>query len=61
MYRVLCTHHTNYLQQCDHVIVMQDGVIQSQGPPDEVLTDVNIVDFNDEPEDDEVDEKVSFF
>lgn len=29
--RILCTHHTQYLVNADHIIVMEDGAITEQG------------------------------
>ena len=41
---VLCTHHVAYLGQTDHVIVMEDGEVKTQGAPDQVLNHLNIHD-----------------
>ena len=35
--RVLITHHTSYLHEADHVVLMKDGGVLKQGRPDEVL------------------------
>lgn len=37
--RLLCTHHTQYLVNADHIVVMEDGRITQQGKPSEVLQD----------------------
>lgn len=33
---VLCTHHTQWLPSCDHVILLDNGKITDQGPPGSV-------------------------
>ncbi|XP_066282147.1 ATP-binding cassette sub-family C member 10-like [Branchiostoma lanceolatum] len=35
--RILCTHHTRFLQEADLVVVMEAGRIVKTGPPSEVL------------------------
>eukprot|EP00058_Branchiostoma_floridae_P004581 XP_002590069.1 hypothetical protein BRAFLDRAFT_83311 [Branchiostoma floridae] len=35
--RILCTHHTRFLQEADLVVVMEAGRIVKTGPPSEIL------------------------
>ncbi|GLV33119.1 uncharacterized protein CBL_10466 [Carabus blaptoides fortunei] len=37
--RILCTHHTQYLVNADHVLVLEDGRIIQEGKPSEVFDD----------------------
>ena len=38
--RILCTHHTRFLQKADLVIELEDGRIANIGPPEIVLPQV---------------------
>nr|QBM06364.1 ATP-binding cassette sub-family C member 7 [Daphnia magna] len=36
--RILCTHHAQFLQSADWILVFEDGQLISQGPPSKILT-----------------------
>jgi len=36
-YRILCTHHVNYLQEADTVVVLDNGTLKYCGQPSAVL------------------------
>ncbi|KRT84878.1 ABC transporter ATP-binding protein, partial [Oryctes borbonicus] len=39
--RILCTHHVRYLMHADKIVVMENGVIQQQGKPGDVLQSID--------------------
>ncbi|XP_022081418.1 multidrug resistance-associated protein 7-like isoform X2 [Acanthaster planci] len=41
--RILCTHHTKYLQEADLVIVMEGGVIRNAGHPTVILENKDLL------------------
>lgn len=47
-FRILCTHHIQFLQEADIVVVLNNGTIKHCGPPSEVLPLVTTEDDNNE-------------
>ena len=45
--RILCTHHQTYLQQADHVLLLDDGEVVAEGLPSKVLQGVELIDIGD--------------
>ncbi|XP_071834475.1 ATP-binding cassette sub-family C member 10-like isoform X2 [Apostichopus japonicus] len=41
--RILCTHHTRYLQEADVIIVMHKGRIRDFGPPDKIFSNTAVL------------------
>ena len=36
-FRILCTHHVQFLQEADMVVALDNGAIKHCGPPSDVL------------------------
>ncbi|XP_057315929.1 ATP-binding cassette sub-family C member 10-like isoform X2 [Hydractinia symbiolongicarpus] len=47
--RFLCTHHTKYLWRADTVIVLDNGEITAHGPPEQTLTQEELIEDVDSP------------
>ena len=41
-FRVLCTHHVQFLQEADMVVALENGTIKHCGPPSDVLPLVTV-------------------
>ena len=48
-FRILCTHHVQFLQEADMVVVLDNGTIKHCGTPSDVLP---LVTMDDEDDDD---------
>jgi ABC-type transport system involved in cytochrome bd biosynthesis fused ATPase/permease subunit len=47
---LLVTHQVHYLTECDQLIIMKDGSIEHQGPPNSLSQQLNRLMISEDPE-----------